>query len=396
MSSESDTPNIDDLKKTIAPSSTYMNKLKKMITAIIQMITHLFIYAILAGYVIYSCKVAQSNLFPTETACKPYTNVEPTVQPIKTNIFETLGSTPQLSQKLYFPYEKNDRNIVLDAIRQIKENPNMGNFGGYIMSIIQGGLSLNFVFFDVFFNLLNQLPEILIAIIGPPLLLFFLAIVVLIDGIYILISWFTQLSWFFKKNENKSLSGVPQWSNITFLEPFEFFFAIGISFFFAVLGLFLLPILMPILSIVFIILTLFSLNVYRGILNGNEVGMFSIIKQFFINYKVIITSIIALIVIIESYTILGPTAGIFCVLTILLIYFNVIKLSLFDSIPEKYLSPMVSSEKANKKRKGSHPLLLILSSFLKFTKLYDSALSTFVFSDETDASLSALKFRFLL
>ena len=105
---------------------------------------------------------------------------------------------------------------------------------------------------------------------------------------------------------------------------------------------------MPILSIVFIILTLFSLNVYSCILNGNEFGMFSIIKQFFINYKVIITSIIALIVIIESYTILGPTAGIFCVLTILLIHFNVIKLSLFDSIPEKYLSPMVSSEKANK------------------------------------------------
>jgi len=54
------------------------------------------------------------------------------------------------------------------------------------------------------------------------------------------------------------------------------------------------------------------------------------------------------------------------------------------------------SEKANKKRNGSHPLLLILSSFLKFTQLYDSGLSTFVGSDETDASLLALKFRFLL
>ena len=72
MSSESDTPNIDEVKQTLSPGSPFMIDLQTLITTIIQRITHLFIYVILAGYVLYTCKVCQSNLFPTETSCKPY------------------------------------------------------------------------------------------------------------------------------------------------------------------------------------------------------------------------------------------------------------------------------------------------------------------------------------
>ena len=348
MSSESDTPDIDKLKKTIAPGSHYMIKLQKMITSIIQYITNVFVYAAIAGYIIYSCKVAQSNLFPTETACKPYTNIAPTIEPIKTNIFETFGTTPKLSQKLYFPYEKNDRNIILDAIRQIKENPTMGSIGGYILSIIQGSLSMNFVFFDVFFNLLNQLPELITAIIGPPLFVLFIIVMAVLDGIYVLINLFTQLSWFFRKNQNTTLAGVPEWSYVTILDPMEWLVCLCYALFFAGAAFILSPLLVPIMACLFVILTIFSLNVFRGVLNGEEVGFFAIMKLFFTNYKVTLTSIIALIVVMQSYTYLGSTAGIFCVLTVALIYFNVVDFGLFTKVPEKYLSGMVSVEKANK------------------------------------------------
>ena len=50
----------------------------------------------------------------------------------------------------------------------------------------------------------------------------------------------------------------------------------------------------------------------------------------------------------NSYNILGSTSGIFCVITVLLIYFGTISFGLFEGIPEKYLSPMVSSAQANK------------------------------------------------
>jgi hypothetical protein len=188
----------------------------------------------------------------------------------------------------------------------------------------------------------------LILIIGPFLFILFISILFLIDNIYVLINWFTQIKWFFKKNTNTKLSGVPEWSEITFLEPMDFFFAICMSFFFIILGFLLLPLLIPILSFTFIILTVFSLNVYRGVLNGEEIGIFGIIQKLFTYYKVILTSIIAVIVIMNSYNILGSTSGIFCVITVLLIYFGTISFGLFEGIPEKYLSPMVSSAQASK------------------------------------------------
>ena len=87
MSSESDTPDIDVLKQTTLPNTSYTNKFKKFITQVIQSIINIFVYAILAGYVLYTCKVAQANLFPTETGCKPYTIAKPSFQQIKINIF---------------------------------------------------------------------------------------------------------------------------------------------------------------------------------------------------------------------------------------------------------------------------------------------------------------------
>ena len=118
--------------------------------------------------------------------------------------------------------------------------------------------------------------------------------------------------------------------------------------FFAGAAFILSPLLVPIMACLFVILTIFSLNVFRGVLNGEEVGLFAIMKLFFTNYKVTLTSIIALIVVMQSYTYLGSTAGIFCVLTVALIYFNVVDFGLFTKVPEKYLSGMVSVEKANK------------------------------------------------
>ena len=348
MSSESDTPNIDEVKQTLSPGSPFMINLQTLITTIIQRITHLFIYVILAGYVLYTCKVCQSNLFPTETACKPYTNSLANVESIKTNIFETFMTRPKMSQKLHFSYEKNDRNIILDSIRQLKEEPTSTATGAYIMTIIQSSLTINYIFFNIFFNLLNQLPEFLILIIGPAFFLMFIPILLIINIINVFISWFTQLKWFFKKNTNDKLSGVPTWSTITILEPMEFFIAFVSIGFFMFLGFIILPPLLPIISTVLVILTIFSLNAYHGTLNGEEIGLFGVIQLVFTYYKVPLTTIIALMVIIYTNSILGTTSGVFCVITVILIYFGIISFDLFKGIPEKYLSPMVPSLQAIK------------------------------------------------
>ena len=349
MSSDTDTPNIDEVKNTANNSSlNYVGKFSLLVSSIITRIVHLFIYVIIAGYILYTCKVSQSNLLPTETACKPYTNAIPTIKPIKTNIFEIFFSDPPVSQKLHFPYGDNDRNIILDAIRQLKENPTSTCVGAYIMSILQGGLTLNYVFFDVFFNLLNQLPEFLILLFGPFLLTFFLTILFLISMMNTFITWFTQLHWFFKKNTNDKLSGVPIWSDITFLQPFEWVVSLALMIFFASIGMTAIIALLPIITIVLLILTLFSLNSYRGILNGEEIGLIGIIIKLFVYYKVPITVFIAIITIMNAYSILGSAAGFFCIVTVFLIYWGIISFDLFKSIPEKHLSPMVSKAQASK------------------------------------------------
>ena len=350
MPSESDTPDIDELKKTILPNTSYINKVKKYLSNSIMYIVHIFLYVMFAGYILFSCKVSQTNLFPTETGCKPYTNVNPDFNsnPIPTNIFETYLGTVPMSQKLYFKYKDNQQSIVLDTIRQLKNEPTSTSIGGYIMSIIQSGLTLNFIFLNVFFNLLNQLPEFLIVLLGPFLFVFLITILFLVDSLHVLISWFTQLKWFFRKNENTKLSGGPEWSEITFLDPMEFFFAIAACGFMIFVGIFTLPILMPLLSFLFVLLTVFSLNSYSGEMNGEKIGLFGIIKNTILHYKVIICILISLTLILNAYSILGSTAGIFCFLTTLLIYFGFINFGLFDSVPEKFLSPLTSSKQAIK------------------------------------------------
>ena len=43
-----------------------------------------------SGLILYSCKVGQSNILPTDTHCYPYQDTKPNIQPIPINIFNTL------------------------------------------------------------------------------------------------------------------------------------------------------------------------------------------------------------------------------------------------------------------------------------------------------------------
>ena len=72
----------------------------------------------------YVCKLAQSNILPTDINCAPYTDTEPNIQPIETNIFQTDGEKP-LSMKISFPYDVyNSKNYILDMFREYKNESN--------------------------------------------------------------------------------------------------------------------------------------------------------------------------------------------------------------------------------------------------------------------------------
>ena len=64
----------------------------------------IIIYYTGSGLLLYVCKLAQSNILPTDINCAPYTDSTPIITPVQIDIFQTGGDDP-LSMKLNFPYD---------------------------------------------------------------------------------------------------------------------------------------------------------------------------------------------------------------------------------------------------------------------------------------------------
>jgi hypothetical protein len=88
------------------------------------------------GFILFACKVAQSNILPTDLKCSPYTDNKFDLKPIECNIFSVKPphSKEVLSQKISFPYQ--DSNSI-NVIRLWKESPDSMVITNYFLSIIK-------------------------------------------------------------------------------------------------------------------------------------------------------------------------------------------------------------------------------------------------------------------
>ena len=122
MSDTNDTSAIDE--KNESTDSTTSGELPpsiKFIISIIVIVLGVFIYFLYGGLILFGCKLAQSNILPTEINCYPYSESKPTIQSIQTNIFTTF-SDPPMSKKMSFPYnEYNSKNKIIDLFREYKK-----------------------------------------------------------------------------------------------------------------------------------------------------------------------------------------------------------------------------------------------------------------------------------
>jgi hypothetical protein len=77
-----DTNVLDEKKKESSSSNTTDNgsKIGKFISSIVIIIIIVLCYFGSSGLVLYVCKLAQSNILPTEEKCFPYTNDNPNIQ----------------------------------------------------------------------------------------------------------------------------------------------------------------------------------------------------------------------------------------------------------------------------------------------------------------------------
>jgi hypothetical protein len=348
-----DTLELDKKKETNNSSSTSANKSFGNISSFLVsvLITVLLIvgYFIIGSIVLYECKLAQSNILPTSLECYPYTETLPEIQKVLTNIFIT-NTEPQESVKLSFPFDKyNSKNVILDMFRKYKEQPKSNFLINYIIAILEGLINYSNNALTSFYNLLNGAPEMLIILFGPILSVIYFGLAPII-GIFVFIYYyFIEMKWFFKENTNTNVNSKPVWSDVNLFETTSYASALFLVFVFFILFWILLFTLTPMLSIgIFYTCLLMSFG-YKGEIDNKKTSIFTIMQEMFKHYKVTMTSVFSIMIIISAFSNLGAISGVFSMLTVLLIYFNFIPINIFESIKATNLSPLSTFEQAYKK-----------------------------------------------
>lgn len=154
--------------------------------------------------------------------------------------------------------------------------------------------------------------------------------------------------WFFKTNTNNTGDGKPKWEDVTPLTPVNWFFGAALSALFVFILIFGFPI-VSILPMLFFHNSLISTLFMKAIMNGKQITSFTIIKETLKYYKLPIVCLISIFVVALAFSRLGAIPGLFSIVTIVLIYYGIISFNIFESIPERNLSPSVSYEQATKK-----------------------------------------------
>jgi hypothetical protein len=184
MSDTSETPAIDEKKETTSPTptdpateaGTFFSNLG------VQLLT-LLILVIAGGLMLWSARVAQTNIMPTLIDAEPFTSAALSLatSPVNINVVKTTASNGEptvKSTKIEFPLEENMRIIKygfygLESIRDWTDGPKSTPFWRYLGTIYEK-MIINFVSNTTnFYNILNtNCSESVIVFIMPYLLYF--------------------------------------------------------------------------------------------------------------------------------------------------------------------------------------------------------------------------------
>ena len=282
----SDTSAIDEKRNETSgtPNSDYLIDIKNFIVSIIATLIVIILYFSLGGLIIFVCKLAQSNILPTDTRCYPYTDSKPEITPIKTNVFTTYQE-PQVSMKMSFPYnDYNASNAILDMFREYKNEKNSNFLANYLIQIMESLFSFSYGATNKVLNMLNGLPEILLVLFGPIIIGIMSIFILIAQNIYAIYLWFASMGWFFKTNE--STSGPPKWADVTILEPINYWIAIAITIGFIILFFFAMPVLF-FMSFLIFAFSCFTCITYKAEIEGKTVYASTIINNVFKHYMLI-------------------------------------------------------------------------------------------------------------
>jgi hypothetical protein len=382
MSTTNTNSTIDDKKEDqkSAISGNFSENVKNFVTSVVYTVIHMVVYFSVSGLILYDCKLAQSNILPTDMHCKPYTEGKPTITQINANIFSPFNQ-PNLSMKISFPYDKyNASNKILDTFTEYKNSPDSNFLANYFISIFESLINVNYSLFNGSLSMLNEIfPEFMLVLFGPIIFVLLMILAFFQGYVYLIYLWLVNLSWFFKTNTNETGAGKPVWEDT---ESNILPACLAIAF------VFILFMAMPLLAIIVIITilwTAFSLMAYKATLNGKRVSSSAVVLDVFKYYKLLIGGLFSLIVISKAFSQLGTVSGVVAVCVFLMIYFGVISNDIFNPIKQDHLTPATTYEQADKSCK------FIPTSNYKSTKEKENKWLFFGGGKEKDCNCSITK-----
>jgi hypothetical protein len=346
--SDTDTSFIDKLKEQNSSNSeeNLLSKIGSYLQSLILIILLIIFYFSSGGLILFLCKLAQSNILPTELKCYPYTKEQPDIKPspLQANIF----TNSDMSMKMEIPYDINSKNSFIEILRQQKEKPSSNFLTNYFISITDSLFKFVYSGINSSMSIINKtIPEAAIIGLGPIGIGFLYAFGLLINTFYFIYLWFSNMYWFFKTNKNDTNTGKPEWEDITFTSPVNWSLGFLLIIAFTILLFIGFPLISSLPFIVYHIGIISSLF-YRAKMNGKEITSLNIIIDTLKYYKIHVVSIISIFVVMLSFSKLGTIPGIFSIITIILIYYGVIGIGIYDPIHETNLSPLTSYEQAKK------------------------------------------------
>jgi hypothetical protein len=203
----------------------------------------------------------------------------------------------------------------------------------FFVSLYYGIISFYYYCINIVFNLINKLPESLIILFGPVLVSLLLVIVSILQTFNFIYLWFINTLSLFDPKKRQEIFTKLGFGGIISIIPILFTFTSSFWLLFTLFMLFffffflVLPIAGPILNT----LILFSCLFYKGLIDGNKVSAYTIMKETLNVYKPKIMIFIAIIVLLMSFLYLGFWSGLISFILILLIYYGKIGMSFFNA-----------------------------------------------------------------
>jgi len=298
------------------------------------------ILVLVGACVLYSCRVAQSNILPTDINCFPFTDTlgdKPAEIGIDINIMYDSSSQQKVSEKIKFPFDENillvkgnPGNYIIKYLKWISK-PGTFSFSEYILKTCKDSIVNSIFLFDGFYTLLNSiLPESFIFVFGLFLVMFVAMFIFIINIFYCFYLWIVNYFTILFKGGLFENAGSKLMMFIIFLFVFPF-----------------ILVLTPILSLWNVIISFFFPLTMKAKKGEEKYSFFIIFHVTFYYKKNIILSLFSLMFLSITNSIYGVLAVSIGILVCLFLYFFT---PIFQNVtPGAGFTPMGTSfEKAAK------------------------------------------------